>query len=145
MSSYQTIRTAIINKVETISKITSVYGYGTPPVADFPFATVEAISNDAEFADTSDNWRTYRFRVRVHYSRTRDDQTGTDRLENAELAILRVMDDLIDAFDTDYTLGGIVHKIAAVESSVGYQELTNGPARVGEIILKCSKLEQVVS
>lgn len=143
--SFIAIRTAIIAKIQTVTKITNVYGHGTPPADMFPFATVEAISNDATFEDTANNWRTYKFRIRVHYSRTRDDQTGVDRLENAEEAVLRVLDDLLTAFDEDFTLGGTVHKVDALESSLGYQELTNGPARVGEIVLKCSQLVKVVS
>jgi len=145
VNGYMTIRQAIIEKVQTVSKINSVYGHGTPPAGAFPFATVEAISNDSVFEDSANNFRVYKFRVRVHYSRTRDDQSAVDLLENAEEAVLRVLDDLLSAFDYDYTLGGIVQKVDALESSLGYQELTNGPARVGEIIIKCSLLVKVVS
>ncbi len=141
--SFISIRTAILARIATITKIDEVFGYPEPKPTKLPYATVEGLSNESEYADTSDNLRVYKFRIKVFYSRTID-ETNSGDLENAELAVLRVVDDLLSDFDSNYTLGGACDGIFAVESALGYAETAFGIARTATIELKCRKLVAVV-
>jgi len=141
--SYIDLRTAIISRIQTLTKIEEVFGYPQPKPDKMPYATVEALENASEYADTASNLRIYTFRIRLYYARTID-ETNADMLENAELAVLRALDDLLDDFDTNYTLSGACDGIIAVESKVDYATTAFGTARMAEIELKCRKLKRVV-
>ena len=139
---FETLRTAIVNKITTVTTITEVYAHESASPQSFPYATVAVIGNTSEYADTANDLRKYRFRIRLYMKIGDQAPLSAD---DAELSMTRAMQNVLDAFDTDYTLGGACQGVEAVESNLGWTDTANGRCRVGEIILSCQKLVQVIS
>ena len=97
-------------------------------IAD-PYAVVLASGNDNDFASTSENKRTYAFRIRLYMERK------TRGASKAETDLQTLVDALIDAFDQDYTLGGTALISRAVPSAWGYI-LGEKEYRTAEIVIK---------
>jgi hypothetical protein len=139
---FEALRTAIENKLLTVTTITQVFAHESAKPDSFPYATVALVGNTSEYADTATDLRKYRFRVRM-YMKIGD--TAPLDGDDAELSMSRTVEAVLNAFDTDYTLGGACQGVDASESTVGWTDTANGRCRVGEIILTCQKLVQVVS
>lgn len=80
-----------------------------------PWATVIPSGNDSEFGSTSENKRTYAFDVRIFVKRG-DTRTNSE----AEELVTSIINALINAFDQDYTLGGLALTTEAAPSAWGY-------------------------
>lgn len=140
--SMQTMKTAVQSKVTAITKITNVYGVETPPQSSFPYATIVLADSNGEFADTSNNLMRYVFRIRVYYEITRESPTPRT---DAEVAVMRILDDLKDAFNADYTLSGTANGgVEVLETSTGYATISSNETRVAEVLLACKELVSVV-
>lgn len=144
MADFATIRASILAKLQGMTSVTStnVISRGTGEPAGFPFVTLETMGLEpSEEQDETHNFRTYLWRVRVYVSL--DASQGGPQW--AEDTIIVVLDEIIDLFDDDYTLGGTVDNILAVSADAGYTEFEAGQARTAEVILKVRKLYELNS
>lgn len=101
---FSTIKAAIVSKLQADADLG-----GTGQVFDYepalsvelpdPFATVTSDSNEGEYETTTENKRTFIFTVRIFVERT------TRGASAAETLLTDMVDRLIDAIDTDNTLG----------------------------------------
>lgn len=120
MADFSTIKAKVKAKVVGLSSYfdsSSVFDY-EPDIGEVhadPWATVITSGNENDFASTGDNKRTYAFNIRVFVKR------GSTRTKSeAETLLQSIIDDLIDAFDQDFTLGSTVLISRAVPSRWGY-------------------------
>lgn len=138
----QTMKSAVVSKVQSVTKISLVYETDSPTNVGYPFATVVLAEQGGQYADSASNLLTFKFRIRCFYDRGTDTPSG---IKTAEEALMRIMDDLTDAFHSDYTLAGTANGgVDVVASSLGYAELQSGPARVIDMALTCKSLVSIV-
>ena len=100
--SLTTIRTAIKSKLDTLTgtwkPIVEVFDYHTLNSAGFPYVTFEPSNLDSNFQDTCNNLRSYSFDIFIY-------QNILDENRQTALNVLtNVFDEIINAFDKDYTL-----------------------------------------
>ena len=133
MAEFASIRAKIFAILKTMSSVTSTNvqdsGGGEPD--GFPWVTLEIMGNDSEVGDQRTNLRTYKFRVRIYIDAERE-QGGQATAEDT-LAI--VLDEIVDLFDADPTLGGTVQDLTPLVAETGYATLKNGLTRTAEIEL----------
>lgn len=138
----QTIKAAVLAKVETITKIEAIYETDAPTADGYPFATVVLDSQIGEFLDTASNLLSLTFKIRCFYDRSSDSPSG---IKLAEEAVMRVLDDLANAFHVDYTLGGTANGgVEVTNTAMGYAEIQTGPARVADMSVTCKAIVSVV-
>lgn len=134
MADFATIKAKVVAKVREQTSwfdSDSVYEY-EPEIGDIlkdPFAVILASGNDNDFASSSENKRTYAFQIRIYMERKK---RGA---ETCEANLQTLIDAIIDAFDQDYTLGGVALISKAVPSKWGYI-LGDREYRTAEIVIK---------
>lgn len=119
------IKTIIVAETNFVEASVFTYEPELTNIAHDPFAVVIASGNDSDFANTSENRRTYAFTIRIFVDRSRGNQEAEDVLEE-------IVDNLIDAFDKDFTLTGSVLIGLAMPSAWGYVDSTK-EYRVAEL------------
>lgn len=131
---FATIRTAIINKINSaaITKIKVAYRAPRSTFSGFPAAVVEPSENEADYASTVDDKRTYAFKIRVYYP-IKDEAD----LEPAELALEEALDEMLNAFSTRGALGTACEWVEPVPSVWQYEERGEGVYRMAELTLRC--------
>lgn len=111
------LKTKITNLVYsgTSNKIFSeVFDYGEGKFTKYPVAVIKEMAGEGSFLDSARNQRTFEFSLTL-YQEISDE--GKSKSEAA--AIMRsCVDAVIEAFDTDLTLGGESMKIEVVPVSI---------------------------
>lgn len=119
MATFASVKAKIISKIEALTDYFasgSVYQY-EPEIGEVnqdPFAVIIASGNENDFASSSENRRSYGFTIRIFVERKGRGNSG------AETLLQSIIDELIDDFDQDYTLGGVVLSSLAAPSKWGY-------------------------
>lgn len=128
---------AIVAKVKTSSEVANaaVLDYAKSKMDHYPTITVTPFdNNEAFFADTSRNQRTYNFAIRVYQERADQGEEESERIMRT------IVDDLISIFDADVYLNDTLagrgyQKPIPSRWSFVQAELTN--TRMAEIIISC--------
>ncbi len=120
--SFVSLDSAIQSKLAGISAIQAVYNYHAQHFSGFPAATFEPSGHGNEFYTNTDNFRSYSFDIILHVEMP---QGGR---RNAIAVLETVVDAVVTAFDSDYTLGGVCDFAIPLPSSWG--EYTSGSATV---------------
>lgn len=139
MSRLETIKNAIVAKINGVSHLRHVYSYNTAKPEGYPFATVVFESGTGDFADFSAsskrNLRNHVFSVRVFVERD-EASFGPDKAERISTESL---DEILTAFDMDCTLSGTVKAVKPVSWNGDFETMGN-IARVAEIKIDCLDL-----
>lgn len=117
-----------MTKLSTITQLAFVDDKHHTDITGYPAATFEPVRLENEFYTSSDNKRMYQFTILVHQE---IDTIGRDeavRILNA------AVDAIKSAFDTDYTLGGVVDYMDPI--TVEFTEYEEGNASVKVAILR---------
>lgn len=137
MADFNTIKAQVVNKIKTFTTYFGAAGINVfnydPNIDEItadPFCTVITSGNENDFATNFENKRMYSFTVRIFVDRAR----GNDA---AETLMTTIVDALVDAFDQDYTLGGVVLISKAMPSAWGYVQGTK-EYRVAELKVTAS-------
>jgi hypothetical protein len=130
-----TIRSAIVNKLNGVSRLNGVYSaeIDIPTDGKYPFATVIFSGDKGEFGDTIRNKRTYTFYINLYQERT---STGFGNLK-AEDVMLAMCDEIETAFDMDTTLSGTVKWVRPVSMDPDYIDREIGDTRMTRLIAEC--------
>ena len=130
----QTINTKIKTELEKLKwswkPFAEIYDYHTKESTGYPFASFELTELAGEIRDTCNNQRTLTFELYIiqeFESITRED---------AKDIIYKAMDDVIDKFDNNFTLDGVVELIQPIGWTVIPFNVANWPALVGSIQLQ---------
>lgn len=129
------IQNAIYNKLNSITELVKVYKYhAADSSGEFPFSTFEPSDVEADYLSNAENIRTYGFRVLIHQ------EIETVGREKALSILMNSADSVIDAFDSDYTLGEVVTNIKAVPANFGIYSEGSGLVAYAEIKLLCQTI-----
>ena len=139
--SFISIITAIQSVLSGITSIHEVHDFDKGKFDGYPAVVVFPSENASEFATTSQNLREYVFTIRFHQPM---EKIGTNYHKDADRILRELLDEAITAFDTNFSLSGVVNWCKATPSSWGYQERDTGVVRIAEIKLSCMKLVSVV-
>ena len=133
MAEFASIRASILTKLQGMTSVSSgnVQDSAGGEPDGFPFVTLELMGNDSEVGDNKTNLRTYKYRVRIYIDAERN-HAGQDVAEDT-LAI--VLDEIVDLFDSDPTLGSTVQDTIPLSVTTGYSTLKNGLTRTAEMEL----------
>jgi hypothetical protein len=137
--SFTSLRTAIMTKLGTITQLAFVDDKHHTDITGYPAATFEPVKLENEFYTSSDNKRLYQFTILVHQEM---DTIGRDEA-------IRILDATVDAiksaFDTDYTLGGVVDYMDPITVDFGEYEEGNASVKVAIIRVAGTAEEQVTT
>lgn len=107
-----------------------------------PACTITPSDNESEYNTTEENVRIYAFNVRLYVNRTIV-PAGKDPKSDADRKLRNLVDSVLDDFDKDYILTGIVNptgytfiNLFALPSVWGYAGREDN-FRVSEIIIRC--------
>lgn len=137
MHAIKAIKTEIIKKLTNVSTLNRVYSYERINPEGFPCAFVTFASNENEFFTNAENKRVYGYRVLL-LAQIGQNRSSADRVQAAEEAIEEAVADVLDALDSDITLGGN-SQVIFVEAAIGepgYVEYEGGWARSAEITIR---------
>lgn len=132
------IKQLLINKVNNLDSTQSVYGYEELNPEGWPSVWITDGSMTGEFVTNTENRRVYAYAVTVMMDVAQDypNQGNKDRDEFVRDALSDVVDDIIDAVDTDYELdGATVLFVDAADYERGKVILENGQAMAVNITL----------
>lgn len=108
MSISSTIKQQVITKVQSCASVQEVYGHEEINPEGWPTCIVKSADMEGEFSSTAENKRTYSFYCIILFPIGQDFKlpANTNRLEYAEQVIATVIDEIINAIDTDFELDG---------------------------------------
>lgn len=136
--SFSTLRNTIKTKLDTITKLAAVFDeHVANSGGQFPFATFEPSDLENDYLTNKENIRNYGFRIVIH-----QEMQNIGRSEALRI-LLAVVDDIIDAFDQDYDLGGSVAWVSAVPANFGEYGEGTGTTMYAEIKLSCHKVVNI--
>jgi len=138
MSISVTIKNQIKSKIQSCPSVQEVFGYEEVNPQGWPSVIVTAQDMQGEFSSNTENSRIYSYRVLILFTIGKDIETPKtmDRMEYAENVIATVIDEIINAVDTDFELDGTpVLYVNAADVQWGYASAEFGEARSAEITL----------
>lgn len=133
------IKDQIINKLEALSSIQSIYPAAKLNPSGWPAVFVTTNSEEGEFSSNAENSRVYSYNCAILFPLGQDmvPPSERERLDYAERTIAKVIDDVINAVDTDYELeGDPVLFVYASDVEWGYVDYEGGVARAANVILR---------
>ena len=130
---YSSIKSAIISKLQGITGLQAVYGY-EKGVLEYPAATVTLDGINTVYETNGEDERKYSFKVRI-YQEMEADAAGASE---AEEMLEDLIDSVLDAFENDYDLGGLCHRVN-INGMAGYVDRGTNH-RVLEFTIDCYKL-----
>jgi hypothetical protein len=139
MSVSTLIKNQIKSKIAACASVQVTYGHEEMNPQGFPAVMLTAGNMEGEFSSNSENSRIYSYRSLILFPIGQDfiPPASANRLEYAETTIATVIDEIIDAMDTDFELDGApVLYVNASDVQWGYVAYEGGEARSAEITLR---------
>mgnify|MGYP001579328037 CR=1 FL=1 len=135
----RSIKEQIRNKISALTDVEKCYTFMKLPLEGWPTVFVLYGNVEGEFSSNSHNSRTYGYRIVVLYQVGQDFQSVVDdRMQNAEEAIGQVVENILNAVETDYTLNDFnaeVLYVNAMDVTYGETEYEGGYAKSAEFIV----------
>jgi len=132
------IRSAIKSKLDSLTwdwkvfaQCSNVY---TQNVSWFPFVMFEPVELQSEFEDTAYNYRDFIFNIVIV-----QEMNQISRGDAMDI-ILNCFEQMIDAFDQDFTLWGVVQQVDATQGNFGEIDLWKWPCLYLSSNLNCRVL-----
>lgn len=140
MGVIRSIKQELIAKVSALPEFNKVYGYERLNPGGFPAAFITFAGQENEFFTNAENKRVYIYRCLILFQigNVPLGETNPAEMEVAEEAIQDLVEDAIDAVDSDYTLGNDAEVlfVDAVVGEPGYVEYEGGVARSAEVTFR---------
>jgi len=102
-ATFATIRTAIKTILDGISELSFVYTFHQSDIGGYPAVTFDVSDSTNDFLTNAENLRAFTFLIVIY-----QEVKNIGGLENATTLLDTVADKIIDAFEKDLTLGGVV-------------------------------------
>lgn len=131
---YSSIKSKIQTILTGITGIKNVYGYEKGNLDGYPSAVVTLEKMECLYETNNEDERRYDFKVKV-YQEMDADALGAS---TAETRMEALIDLILAAFENDYTLGGLCHRVN-INGLTGYVERENN-MRVLEFTVNCYAL-----
>ena len=133
------IKDQIIDKIDVLSSVQKVYPAVILNPTGWPWVCVTTNTEEGEFSSNAENSRVYTYNCMCLFPIGQDavPTSDRDRLDYAERTIAEVIDQIINAVDSDYELDGSpVLFVNAADVEWGYTDYEGGVARAANIILR---------
>lgn len=143
------IKEQIRDKIDALSDVEKVYTFMKLPLEGWPTVFVVNGNVEGEFSSNAENSRVYGYRIIVLFQVGQNFQSiDDDRMQYAEEAIGQVVESILNAIETDYTLGDFnaeVLFVRALDVSYGETEYEGGYAKSAEFSVNVYTEHDVVS
>lgn len=150
MSVSITVKNWLKAKIQSCDSVQVVYGYEEVNPTGWPAVMLTTQDMEGEFSSTSENSRVYSYKALILFPIGQDfvSNTTINRLEYAENVVATVIDEIINAIDTDFDLTGIPQATAlyanASDCIWSYTTYEGGEARSAEITVSIYTEKEVV-
>ena len=138
MITIQNVRSAIKSKLDSMSWEWKCFAWVsnvfTQDVSWFPFVMFEPVELQSEFADTANNYRDFIFNIVIV-----QEMNQISRSDAMDI-VLNCFEKMIDAFDQDFTLWGVVQQVDATQGNFGEIDLWKWPCLYLSSNLNCRVL-----
>ena len=138
MISIQNVRSAIKSKLDWLTGEGKCFAWVsnvfTQDVSWFPFVMFEPVELQSEFADTANNYRDFIFNIVIV-----QEMNQISRGDAMDI-VLNCFEKMIDAFDQDFTLWGVVNQVDATQGNFGEIDLWKWPCLYLSSQLNCRVL-----
>lgn len=141
------IKDQILDKIDALSSVQVVYPSEKVNPTGWPAVFVKTTGLEGAFSSTAENSRVYGYRCTIAFNIGQDvvPESERDRLDYSERVLNGVLDDIINAVDTDYELDGSpVLYVEAADADWGFVDIESGKAEAVSITLRVYT-EKVVS
>jgi hypothetical protein len=141
MSISTAVKNQLIHTIQTnCPSVQYVYGHEETNPTGWPTVCVVTTSVNGEFVDTSHNSRVYAFRITAMFPFNQDMPglpAGTNRDEYAEQTLATVVDEIINAVDTNFMLEATpVLYLEAADAEWGEAAIESGIVKACAITLR---------
>lgn len=138
------IKKQIINKIESLDSVGIVYPAEQPNPTQWPAVFVTAMDAQGEFSSNAENSRIYSYDVLVLFPEGQDfiPESEANRLDYSERLVGSVVDEIINAVDTDFELDNslpnntTVLYTEAADCLWGRYEYEGGIAKAAQVTLR---------
>lgn len=132
------LKNQLKDKVESCDSVQKVYGAPHINPEGWPAVFITLARLDGEFSSNAENSRVYSYNAMCVFPIGQDFVDGSefDRLEYAQETLETVVDEIINAIDTDFELDGLpVLYVEASDVEWGYYDYEGGEARAAQVQL----------
>lgn len=146
MSAYSAmteIKKQIISKIDNLDSVQKVYPAPVPNPNGWPAVVVMAADLDGEFSSNAENSRIYAYSVMILFPEGQDfvPSNEANRLDYAEKVVGSVVDEIINAVDTDFELDSLPNDttvlfVNAADCQWGKYTYEGGIAKAAQITLR---------
>lgn len=139
MSVSTTVKNQLISKVQSCPSVQKVYGHEEMNPSGWPTVCVTAGDMEGEFSSNAENSRVYAYRLEILFPIGQDYPApdNLNRMEYAEQVVATVIDEIINAIDTDFELDGTpVLYTNAADVTWGYVTYEGGQARSATLSIR---------
>lgn len=139
MSASIEIKDQIIAKIEALDSVQKVYPASNINPTGFPAVFVTSTDMEGEFSSNAENSRVYAYSLVILFPEGQDfvPESERDRLDYAERVIATVIDDIINAVDTDYELDSSpILFVNAADCEWGTYQTEGGVTKAANITLR---------
>ena len=138
MITIQNVRSAIKSKLDTLTWEWKCFAWDsnifTQEVTWFPFVMFEPVELQSQFADTANNYRDFIFNIVIV-----QEMNQISRADAMDI-VLNCFEKMIDAFDQDFTLWGVVNQVDATQGNFWEMDLWKWPCLYLASNLNCRVL-----
>lgn len=120
---FDKISTALMEKLQTLTKIQSFYNFEASNIEGSPALTLTPSANESEYSSTTENRRVYAFVVRLYVDRP---SSGNAAEQTAEKTMRDLVDTVLDRLDVNHQLSNI-----AAQSGYSFLFMEATPSRWG--------------
>lgn len=132
------IRNAIKTKLDSLTWEWKCFAWDsnvfTQNVSGFPFVMFEPVELQSEYEDTANNYRNFIFNIVIV-----QEMNQISRWEAMNI-VLNCFEQMIDAFDQDFTLWWVVQQVDATQGNFGEIDLWKWPCLYLSSNLNCRVL-----
>lgn len=139
MSISTTVKQQLMDIIQAQPSVKKTYGHEEMNPSGWPAVFVNTTGMVGEFVDTANNSRVYSYRITIVFPMSQDMPglpAGSNRLEYAEQTIATVLDEIVNAVDTDFELeGSPVLYVNAADADWGEAAIDVGIVKAVQITL----------
>ena len=142
-SAMSEIKKQIISKIEVLESVQKVYPAEVPNPKGWPAVFVTAADLEGEFSSNAENSRVYAYNVLVMFSEGQNFVANSEyeRLDYSEKVVGEVVDEIINAIDTDFELDSLPNDttvlfVNAADCLWGRYQYEGGVAKAAQITLR---------
>lgn len=142
-SAMSMIKQQIISKIDNLESVQKVYPAEVPNPDGWPAVFVTAADLEGEFSSNAENSRIYAYNVVILLPEGQDYPTNTEyeRLDYTEKVVGEVVDEIINAVDTDFELDSLPNDttvlfVNAADCQWGKYPFEGGVAKAAQVTLR---------